>query len=84
MIMPSVHFNGTSREQLLETYERAVKAVHTAHQALVSAYPNGRDYYPQGAIVIYTAVDEHLHRVELLKSVKHELEQIIQHITEAE
>ena len=84
MIMPSVHFNGTTREQLLETYERAVKAVHNAHQELISAYPNGRDYYPQGSIVIYTAVDEHLHRVEMLKLVKHELEQIIQHITEAQ
>lgn len=84
MIMPSVHFNGTTREQLLETYQKVVDAVHTAHLALVSAYPNGRDYYPQGSIVIYTAVGEHLKRVEMLKSVKHELEQIIQHITEAE
>lgn len=83
MIMPSVHFNGTSREQLLETYERTLTAVQKAHEALVSAYPNGRDYYPQGSIVIYTAVDEHLHRVELLKSVKSELEQIIQHLTES-
>ena len=70
MIFPTVHLNGTSRKELIAQYERAMDAAQTAINALREVYPNGRDYYPQGASAMYQAAEEHAARMNNLFAVR--------------
>jgi hypothetical protein len=45
---PTVHLNGTAREELFEQYLSAGHALQDALAAMAKASPNGRDYYPSG------------------------------------
>lgn len=82
MLKPTVHLNGTSREELLRQLEEAASGVRAAITALGKAHPNGRDYYPQGRDVIVAAVAEWRARVEKIDSVLKEIEEIYQHVEE--
>lgn len=42
---PIVHSNGTSAEDLLESYIDAMNALRDAQSKLTYTLPNGRDYY---------------------------------------
>ena len=77
MMIPTIHMNGTSKEALVEALSEAYRAVNEAGRKLAEAYPNGRDYYPQGAGAINTAMKEHESRMERLRSVAKELEEIV-------
>ncbi len=59
MLLPSIHLNGTSAEQLLEQACEAGNAVRAAIVALEAAGPNARDYYPQGDDAFTRARAEH-------------------------
>ncbi len=83
MIKPTIHRNGTSREELAEQNQNARRAVQEAIKALVAAEPNGRDYYPQGPTVIQAALAEHVNRVSKLAEVLKELEELAEHICDA-
>ena len=74
--VPTVHLNGTSRESLLEQMTDASHALSAALQALQSASPHGRDYYPQGKEAIRKASREHASRYERVRSVQREIDQI--------
>lgn len=80
LIKPTIHLNGTSREQLLEGYCDAIDALHAAGRKLAAAYPNGRDYYVQGPVATTRAMSQHEARMAKLKSVIAELEEIVMHI----
>ncbi|MGH7164989.1 MAG: hypothetical protein ACREIS_05625 [Nitrospiraceae bacterium] len=54
--LPTIHSNGTSWRALLSEVIVAARAMRLAEDALREAWPNGRDYYPQG--------DQALQRVE--------------------
>jgi len=73
MTIPTIHINGTKREDLLGAIVNAAVKVNEAIAALREASPNGRDYYPQGSSVIYQAISEHSDRVGKLTSVYAEL-----------
>jgi hypothetical protein len=79
--IPTVHLNGTSREELSRLYQEAYTAIGEAGRALAKAYPNGRDYYPQGADAINKAMREHEARMRKLKEVQDEIEQIAEAIS---
>ena len=79
IITPTVHLNGTSRQDLLDGYCEAIHALHQAGRKLAAAYPNGRDYYVQGGDAIHTAMRQHEARMTKLKEIVSELE----HIAEA-
>ena len=79
IITPTVHLNGTSRQDLLDGYCEAIHALHQAGVKLAAAYPNGRDYYVQGGDAINKAMDQHEARMTKLREVINELE----HIAEA-
>lgn len=83
MTKPTIHRNGTSREELLEQILKASHAIHLAIRDLQAACPNGRDYYPQGPAVINQAIDEHAARCEKLESVRRELEEIAEQIADS-
>jgi hypothetical protein len=76
LAIPTIHLNGTSREQLLEDLSDAIHAMHEAGRALAKACPNRRDYYVQGPDATKRAMDQHEARMNKLREVVRELEQI--------
>lgn len=79
MMKPTVHLNGTSREALILAYGTALDALRAAYGALIITAPNGRDY-PQNANALCMAQNEHVERIVKLKSVMHDLEDLITHV----
>lgn len=73
MIIPTVHLNGTSKEELSRQVGNAARAVDAARIALTDATPNGRDYYVQGQYALARALDEHLTRTQRLTDTYNEL-----------
>lgn len=76
MILPTVHFNGTSRDELLRQHVDAIQTIHAAIEAVQRAAPNGRDYYLQGESAIGQALYEYRDRLKRLESVLSELNTI--------
>lgn len=73
MKIPTVHLNGTSKDELLKLQLDARSAVQEALRALARATPHGRDFYPQGMGETVLALAEHASRVQRLQSVADEL-----------
>lgn len=73
MIIPTIHLNGTSKNELLEAIGDALSALAKAKQALGGTAPNARDYYPQGPDAINRAIEEHVERIKRLESIRQEL-----------
>jgi hypothetical protein len=88
MILPTIHLNGTSAEDLLEGYRTAMEDISNAQQSMRAAWPNARDYYPQGPGVINEAIREHAVRLQKLDEIHAELLELAMHcdaiITERE
>ena len=82
MIVPTIHRNGTAKQELIDQLCDAGGAISTAITALENACPNARDYYPQGQGAIQTAIEEHRKRIDALVQVRKELQQIAIHIDE--
>lgn len=80
MMLPTIHLNGTSAEELFNQVLTAGHAVRDAVSALVKATPSARDYYVQGNGAFAVAIEEHGIRVEKLQSVYRELEALAIHI----
>ena len=76
MIIPRVHRNGTSRDELLKQLADARQAIDQALEAMARATPHGRDYYVIGDRAIIQAREEHFARVAKLSEVLTELETI--------
>lgn len=87
MKFPTVNLNGTSKRALLEQQANALVAVNDAIDVLHEAYPNGRDYTPQGSpealADLHQAISEHSDRILRLSNIAAELEQIALHISES-
>lgn len=81
MMLPTIHLNGTSAEELYKQVDTAYDAIQLAYKRLREAAPNGRDYYPQGPREIYQAENEHFDRLKRLESIQDELEKIMEHLT---
>jgi len=79
MQYPLIHLNGTSPERLLDDYCRAANAVRAAIEAVQLAAPNLRDYYPLEPACWNTAIGEHQSRMDRLRSVLAELEQLAEY-----
>lgn len=74
MIHPSIHLNGTSKEELARQIEQALTDLNRALGSLEQAAPNARDYYPQGDGAFKQARAEHTGRVGKLCEVREDLE----------
>jgi len=83
LTVPSVHLNGTSREELLRQVQAAWQAVWQARDALAKASPNARDYYLQGELAYPAARAEHDRRARALLEVQEELSQLAEAIADA-
>lgn len=77
MTHPTIHLNGTSRNELLVAWESAYDALEVAYKALKETAPNGRDYYLQGDGAYSDAIDEHRARLGLIEQVQNELGELI-------
>lgn len=82
MMKPTVHLNGTSRSELIEQVETALRGIEVALDAVQVAAPNGRDYYPQGDHAYQQAALEHAARVERLHAIKAEYEALARHLVD--
>jgi len=78
--VPTVHLNGTSREELVTQLTEASNAVRDAITAVQKASPNGRDYYPQGSGATQEALRQHANRLHNLTAVQRELVEIAEAI----
>jgi hypothetical protein len=76
MITPTIHANGTSRAVLLQQCLDACAGIDAACMAMAQARPHGCDYYPQGDDAIAAAEDEWLARIERLRAVRREMEEL--------
>lgn len=77
LIIPTVHLNGTGKEELINQLMEAGFAVRKASEALAKARPHGRDYYVQADPDALTkAIDQHDDRMRKLRQVYDELEHI--------
>lgn len=73
MMTPTIHMNGTSREDLLEENAVAVVSLQRAFSAVAKAAPNARDYHLQGGDAFGKALAEHDERLKKIDTVRLEL-----------
>ena len=73
MRVPTVHLNGTSKDELRRQLFDAADAGSAFLAALAAMSPNGRDYYPQGDNAIREAIAEHRARISRVEAIQAEL-----------
>ncbi len=76
MRAPTVHLNGTAREELVRQYEAAVDGLRLALAGLRDAEPHARDYYPQGDGALKEAQREHASRIDRVRAVLSEIDEL--------
>ena len=67
-ILPIVHLNGTSRDELIDLRRNAMSALHDALYFMAKMHPHGRDYYPVDGLY-EQALAQHAARVQAVESV---------------
>lgn len=75
-MIPTVHRNGTSGEELLRQVGDARDAVRVAIKAIEDIAPNARDYYVQPGRAFEQACAEHQRRMATLIAMQAELSEI--------
>lgn len=80
MRLPTIHINGTHRNNLLEGLSKVSSTLGDALYAMRRASPNARDYYPQGQEAFAEAASGHASRIERISSVAAEIEAMIEHV----
>ena len=81
MKTPTVHLNGTSRDELESQLTTALDAARVLISALESAGPNARDYYPQGEGAFSVARTEHTARLNSIVRVREELYAMLESVS---
>jgi hypothetical protein len=77
MTPPTIHLNGTSKQDLMDELEHANHALGKAYAALKCCAPNGRDYYVQGPEALAKATDEHMDRLRRVDGVRAEIGELL-------
>ncbi len=81
LAIPTVHLNGTSRNELLEQVRNAYTALQDAINVMCKAAPHGRDYYPQTSDAPYElARTQHYNRITKIEEVMKEYLQMYKEI----
>ncbi len=84
MTIPTIHLNGTSKDDLLEQWMGYASALRAAREALTKAQPNGRDYYVQSSDALREALNEHSDRARKIDSLIEEAEAMMEKIADQE
>lgn len=74
--VPTIHLNGTSKDELLNLYRNAHRALTDAQRAMAAATPHGRDYYVQSPAAYSVARHQHETRMRNLGEMIAEIETI--------
>lgn len=82
LIIPTVHLNGTSQNDLLQQLIDATSTLRTAREAMQKAAPNGRDYYVQNDNALRTAIQQHTDRLTKIDEVIADYETIMEGIAD--
>jgi hypothetical protein len=83
IILPSIHMNGTSADELLRLNRTAMEALDAAILAMHSAAPNARDFYVQGSFTFRSAQAEHRARLTAVQQVREEYLTLAMHAAKA-
>jgi len=75
-VVPTVHLNGTDKQDLLNQLQEAIGSVEDAGKSLAKASPHLRDYYTQPKGEWNRAQDQHEARIVKLREIVKELETI--------
>jgi hypothetical protein len=76
LAVPSIHLNGTGRQELFRGYYNAVTALHAAVEAVQATAPHARDYYVQGSDAYTVANRQHLDRLRRIEAIRTEIQDI--------
>lgn len=79
---PTVHLNGTSRQELTRQFQDQLEALDNAQRVLLANGPNARDYYVQGSSVYMRAVEDHVFRIDVLAKIKADLFELLKGVAE--
>ena len=79
---PIVHLNGSGMDNLIDGLCGASQALNGAYEVMRRICPNGRDYYPLGAVAMGRAEAEHRSRLERLDAIKAEIDAIAEAIAD--
>jgi hypothetical protein len=82
MQLPQINLNGTERNDLLQDYIKAKRALEHAVEALSACAPHGRDYQtlPNHESFFYAAQREHTARILKVRQVLAEIETLAEHV----
>jgi hypothetical protein len=69
-IVPTIHLNGTSGQDLKAEYYAAYEAIERAVEALAAATLNARDFYVQSADAYYQAREQRAEAFDKLRQVQ--------------
>ena len=83
---PIPHLNGSGKKNLLEQYTMAAEAVFKVMEVVnIAACPHGRDYYvSKDECAFSKARTEHRARMEKLREVFDELQELVLHVSDWE
>lgn len=84
MIVPMIHRNGTSKDELKIGLMNVSNALHDAERLLRAATPHGRDYYLQGNEALKKAILEHEFRLSRIGSIQAEIDTMMLAIDQQE
>lgn len=82
LAIPTVHMNGTSKDDLLQQLMDAASALRSARELMQKAAPNGRDYYVQNDTALRTAIQQHTDRLMKLDALVAEYEEIMEKVAD--
>lgn len=83
MKAPTIHYNGTSRNELVRDAEEFADKLYDAIEAGKRMGPNGRDYYPQGADALTEADKSYVDLMHRLLAIHLEVQDYIEDVIEA-
>jgi len=75
-ILPTIHSNGTSPEDLRDKATTAGQRITDALAALSETSPNARDYYPQGEGAYKEALEAHEKRFRALCTIRDDMAEL--------
>ena len=74
LVPPTIHSNGTSKEELVQQRIDVMEALTDLKEAMKAATPNARDYYPQGGSAALQAREAWVERMKMIEQLRDEVE----------
>ena len=82
IVHPTVHLNGTSREELIDQYSGIFTAIRATRQALQNSAPHSRDYPPHGFSSYPEAREQYQRWTKMLTDLEEEVMNVAVEVAE--